>query len=222
MKENYTKTESNSWYKSAQSSQDIENYNIGLAGNPNTAPEILEKMIRNGLRKNGLTLKNNWVVFHAVRNPNCPASALEFVINRDVQDSYSELAAKNPNCPPKILEELLFSTGLKKDGFSPRIAYCAAQNPNCPPEALAEVLKRGQNDIVSRLAASNPNCPPEALEMILNKGINDDVSYYAANNPNCPEKTKTDWMRLMNRGISNNNESVKNLNQYIQKNIPWK
>ena len=184
MKENYTKTESNSWYKSAQSSQDIENYNIGLAGNPNTAPEILEKMIRNGLRKNGLTLKNNWVVFHAVRNPNCPASALEFVINRDVQDSYSELAAKNPNCPPKILEELLFSTGLKKDGFSPRIAYCAAQNPNCPPEALEKLIRTGRYDCVAQEAAENPNCPASALEYIVKKHGNTAMGFIAALNKN--------------------------------------
>jgi len=131
-------------------------------------------------------------------------------------ENYTEEIASSPNTSPEILKKIL------EKGKDDSVSRYAVQNPNCPPEALAEVLKRGQNDIVSRLAASNPNCPPEALEMILNKGINDDVSYYAANNPNCPEKTKTDWMRLMNRGISNNNESVKNLNQYIQKNIPWK
>ena len=59
----------------------------------------------------------------------------------------------------------LFNWALIKDHRLAKIindGMWAAYNPNCPSEVLVEVLKRGNDDEVSRYAASNQNCPPKA------------------------------------------------------------
>ena len=65
------------------------------------------------------------------------------------------------------------------------------------PQFLSEVLKRGNNDEVSRRAALNPHCPPEALSEVLKRGNNDGVSRCAAENPNCPEKDKNNFNLIL-------------------------
>jgi hypothetical protein len=58
------------------------------------------------------------------------------------------------------------------------------------PQILTDILRRGNDDSISRYAASNPKCPPEALAEILKRENSDDVSrttaYSVALNPSCP------------------------------------
>ena len=82
-----------------------------------------------------------------------------------------------------------------KRGNDDWVSRYAARNPSTPSEALAEELSRGKEDDISCIAANNPNCPPEALAEILSRGKNDWVSRTAAVNPSCPPLVKIQWMR---------------------------
>jgi hypothetical protein len=63
------------------------------------------------------------------------------------------------------------------------------------PKILTDILRRGNNDDVSRSAAQNPNCPPELLAEVLKRDKDDWFSSDAAENPNCPFEAKFKWMR---------------------------
>jgi len=158
-------------------------YTLEIAGNPNTSPEILKKILEQG--------NNDLVSRIAASNPNCPVEALEMVLilEQGNNDLVSRCAVKNPNCPAYLLEMVL------KRGNGDWVSQCAAENPNCPASALEMVLKRGKDDYVSWYAASNPNCPASALEMVLKRGKNDNVSLNASENPNCPALAKIRWMQ---------------------------
>jgi len=67
------------------------------------------------------------------------------------------------------------------------------------PKILTDILKRGNNCLVSLNAASNPNCPSEALVEVLKRGNNDGVSYWAIKNPNCPPEAIIKWMYLIGK-----------------------
>ena len=84
-----------------------------------------------------------------------------------------------------------------KRGKDDVVSRLAAYNPHCPPETLSDVLKRGKNDEVSQNAAENPHCPPEALSEVLKRGNNNMVSRLAAENPNCPVLDKIHWLRAI-------------------------
>ncbi len=56
------------------------------------------------------------------------------------------------------------------------------------PKILVEILKRNNDDDVSKSAAINPSCPPEMLVEILKRNIDNFVSRYAAYNRSCPRE----------------------------------
>jgi len=90
-------------------------------------------------------------------------------------------------------------TEILRRGNDNWVSRWAARNPNCPPEMLVEILRRGNNDDwVSESAANNPNCPPEMLTEILRRGNDNWVSRWAANNPNCPPEMLTEILRRGN------------------------
>ena len=65
------------------------------------------------------------------------------------------------------------------------------------PKILTEILRKGEDDLVSWNAARNPNCPIEILLEILKRGKEDWLSYNAAfYNPNCPDEAKIKWMQV--------------------------
>jgi len=90
-------------------------------------------------------------------------------------------------------------TEILKEGNDNLLSWYAVENPNCPPEALVEVLKRGEDDDLSRYAVENPNCPPEALVEVLKRGNYDWVSIGAYNNPNCPTEAIIKWMQKIGK-----------------------
>ena len=67
------------------------------------------------------------------------------------------------------------------------------------PEILAKILRKGNDDWVSRAAAKNDRCSPEALaevlEGVLRRGKDDWVSQNAAANPNCPPEALSEVIR---------------------------
>ena len=67
----------------------------------------------------------------------------------------------------------------------------------CPGEVLAEVLRRGENNMISCRAAGHKNCPPEALVEVLKRGKNDLVSKWAFDNKNCPSKARSEWIKAI-------------------------
>ena len=131
--ENFDITEvvaSTSNKKSVVAQVNQENYYTKeVAGNPNTPPETLVKILMKGL--------NDEVSCFAAYNPNCPPTALAEILRRGKNDQVSCYAAQNPKCPPDVLAELLQVLSARgKNDKNVALAQCAAKNPNCPPEAL--------------------------------------------------------------------------------------
>ena len=79
-------------------------YTLEIAGNPNTSPEILKKILEQG--------NNDLVSRCAVKNPNCPAYLLEMVLKRGKNDDVSLNASNNPNCPLKAKIQWMQSVGI--------------------------------------------------------------------------------------------------------------
>ena len=67
------------------------------------------------------------------------------------------------------------------------------------PEILSEILRKGNDDMISRHAVRNHSCPPEILTEILKRGKNNNVSWHASKNPNCPPKARLDWLEKTNQ-----------------------
>jgi hypothetical protein len=116
----------------------------------------------------------------------------------------------------KTTENPQILTKILKRGNDDRVSRCAVSNSNCPPEMLAETLKRGKNDWVSCCAADNSNCPKEMLVEILKREKDDGVSFYAHLNPNCPDEEKIKWMQLTGR-IEKEDESKGHIIEYENK-----
>ncbi len=114
---------------------------------------------------------------------------------------YTEEIARETK-DPKILTDILSAYNLNNTKvYDYWVPECAAYNPNCPPEILVEILKKGNEDDVSKYAAGNPNCPPEMLIEVLRRK-NDSrfinyVSIHAVDNPNCPPEILTE---ILERG----------------------
>jgi hypothetical protein len=100
-------------------------------------------------------------------------------------------------------------TDILRKGNDDLVSCYAAENPNTPPEILVDILRKGKNDWVSGNAARNPNTPPEILAEVLKRGKNNNISYYAALNPNCPLKEKILWMRATGKiGVEDPNKHI--------------
>jgi hypothetical protein len=83
---------------------------------------------------------------------------------------------------------------------------------------LAEILRRGNDDFVSRYAAKNPNCPPEVLAEVLRRGKDDSVSCCAAENPNCPSEVLRNFER--SKDVQAMKEIIKR-NNWSQEELIW-
>jgi len=102
----------------------MENYyTIEISSNPNTSPEILEKILKRG--------NDDYVSWCAAENPNCPAYLLEKILKRGKDDYVSCNVTANPNCPSEALVEVL------KRGKDDDVSHFASKNHNCP--ALAKI-----------------------------------------------------------------------------------
>lgn len=64
-------------------------YNLEVAEDPNTSPDILKMILKKG--RGGMT------PCLAACNPNCPSDALKMVLERGKDDNVSILAAINKN-----------------------------------------------------------------------------------------------------------------------------
>jgi hypothetical protein len=89
-------------------------------------------------------------------------------------------------------------TDILRKGNDDLVSCYAAENPNTPPEILVDILRKGKNDWVSGNAARNPNTPPEILAEVLKRGKNNNISYYAALNPNTPPEALAEVLRRGN------------------------
>ena len=142
----------NNWYKTAYDADDKYNHDVRLAINPNTAPEILESL----LKKYGYD--SSYVVEMVYQNPNCPIKELEAVIMRGETNNNDYInissALINPSVPISLLEEICN----KKNWMT----QYAAKNPNCPAYCLEEILSKGEKNSLSWVAHLNPNCPLKA------------------------------------------------------------
>ena len=67
----------------------------------------------------------------------------------------SRFAVSHKNCPSDVLDEVI-----RRE--INEVSCYAAQNQNCSPETLAEILKGGNNNLISECAAFNSNCSPKA------------------------------------------------------------
>jgi len=123
-------------------------YNLEVASDENTSPEILTKILKKENSDN--------ISYHAAYNPNCPPEMLTEILRRGKNDLVSQFAAKNPNCPIGMLKEILKRD--KNDSVSCQVL----ENPNCTIEMVQDVLNRKINDRISFHAATSPNCPKKA------------------------------------------------------------
>ena len=106
-------------------------YTIEVARSPNTAPEILAKILS--------FRKGDDVSWYAAENPNCPPKALAEVLTKILSGEKSNYvswsATENPNCPPEALIEVL------SRGKNDIVSNYASDNPNCPPLAKIKWMR---------------------------------------------------------------------------------
>ena len=90
---------------------------------------------------------------------------------------------------------IIYKTSQTKEDISFWYNSNVATNLNTSPEILTNILRRGNDDLVSRIAVQNPNCSKEILEEILRRGKNDDVSIYAVQSPKISSEMLTEILQ---------------------------
>lgn len=150
---------------------------FGLAENPNTPPELFEKLA---------STKDNLILTRLAENPGVPPSVLE-VLARSKDEEVLELLAKNPNTPESAIV-LIAKTD--DDWTLERVAV----HPNAPAEVLGKLVKKDliYDERILRDIAGNPKTPVDALKKLASE---DDPSIKGAvaTNPSTP----TDLLQML-------------------------
>ena len=149
----------------------------GLAQNPNTSAEVLEKLLDNQY----LTVQRA-----ALKNPQLPKAAkVSYQQRLAIADPYfghqpQEQCAASAACP---VEELI---ALSESDF-PGARQRAAFNPRLPKAAKIAYMKRVAMSAarIERIhIAGDPDCPPDVLRQL---AMDPATSFYAVSNPAIPE-----------------------------------
>jgi hypothetical protein len=115
--------------------QDIKNMKLGsqtaLALNPETPPEILAMIAKNGI--NDIPLKS-----YLGGNPNTPPETLHDLVLQERNDTIYRVVATNKNTSPKTLE---FLSKIPKRYIMHRVA----RNPNTPLSVLTDFVTDSLN-----------------------------------------------------------------------------
>jgi len=152
--------------------KDYENswVKFGLAQNPNTLPELFEKLSHT---------KDNLILTRLAENPGVPPSVLE-ILARGKDEEVLELLAKNPNTP----ESAIALIARTDDDWT---LESVAVHPNVPAEVLGKLVKKNliYDEKILRQIAGNPKTPVDALNKLARK---DDPSIKKAvsTNPSTP------------------------------------
>ena len=118
----------------------------------------------------------------AAKNRNCSPETLRMVLERNHTNCVSISAAYNPTCSTETLRMVLE----EKSYLNTSTYATALSNPSCPVDFLTNIIMRKEDDPHFRSVVKNPNCPPELLHMVIKENIAPVPVYYAAKNPNCP------------------------------------
>ncbi|BAY81094.1 leucine rich repeat variant [Calothrix parasitica NIES-267] len=147
------------------------------------------------------------VVYTALRNPNTPVSALEWLLDNHNDEAILGVLAKHPNttsniliglsanesakvrqavvsqeqCPVEILENLAFDSVLE-------VQQTVAANPNTPNPIL-EIFAQSENTAIRTAVASNPNLSQTTLEQLANDE-KIEVRRAVVENSNTPENIR--------------------------------
>lgn len=184
------------------------NVRFRVAGNPDTPPDIIERLI------NDPDDDVAWAVGHCIgRDPSVyerllhhpavhvrvtvagnldtPASALREAAERDSDIAVRGALASNPACPSDVLATLADPDTLNvNDRDHVDLAYHLANNPNAPAEVLTR-LHRHPNPRVRACVARNRHTPPATLAILAETATEGETLLAVAGNPSTPADTFT-------------------------------
>ena len=145
-----------------------EDIHDAILTNPNTPPEVLERLFNEGdygsasnpsipikYLEQCATSINDWMRISAVRNPKTPSHLLE-ILSHD-EDLVADVA-ENPNISITLLGKL---AAHKAEGVRGGVA----ENPSAPVDIL-EQLVRDKSVYVRVFVAENPNIPVALIEQL--------------------------------------------------------
>ncbi|MEM1394740.1 MAG: hypothetical protein AAGG00_15905 [Cyanobacteria bacterium P01_H01_bin.150] len=176
-----------------------------IAMRKDAPPEALEYIVRQPVVP---------VVCEALRNPNTPDSALEWLVENQDDEIILSAVAKHPNittdilerlsihesadvrdtvasqqkCPLSILETLACDSGVK-------VQQEVAANSNTPHYIL-ESFSQSENSAIRTALASNPNLSPTILKRLANDE-KVEVRREVAKNPNTPQNIRESLQNLL-------------------------
>ena len=126
-----------------------DSYKQFVARNPNTPPEILDKL---ACDKDGLVRRA------VASNPNTLPDKLELLANDNSVYLLRKSVAENPSTPDKVLESFAKDSNVD-------IRRCVANNLGAPLKVL-ELLAKDSNDMIRRCVARNPNTTSDILKLL--------------------------------------------------------
>ncbi len=161
-------------------------------------PEALEYIVRQSVVP---------VIYIALRNPNTPVNALEWLLDNQDNESILGLVAKHSNTTPDILRRLAANQFVKVRGAVASQQQCpleiletlaqdsaievrekVAANPNTPNRIL-ETFAQSEKTAIRKAVASNPKLSQITLEQLANyEKI--EVRRQVAQNPNTPSNIR--------------------------------
>ncbi|MDY6902917.1 MAG: hypothetical protein SWZ49_33320 [Cyanobacteriota bacterium] len=154
------------------------------------------------------------VIYVALRNPNTPVNALEWLVENQDNESVLGLVAKHPNNTSDILIKLSANESVK-------VRQVVASQQQCPVEILKILAEDSAIEVQEKVAA-NPKTPNQILETFA-QSENTAIRKAVASNPNLSQTTleqlANDEKIEVRRAVAKNSNTPENIRESLRNTV---